>query len=252
MWAVVDAAILRPLPYRDGNALVAVMETHPQRGLMAVTPANFLDWTTRVRSLQNVAGEYAIDVSVTAAGRPERVAGTKVTERFFDLWGVAPAVGRFLQPNDFAGQHRVVVLGHALWARQFGGDPRFIGALVHIDGEAYAVVGVMPGSFRTVGNAEIWIPWMMSADEQRERRFHLVSTIGRLRRGRSAAEAESELDTIYRQLETDYPETTAQHRHVLLAMFVSRLNGARHRLRRRRRSRAPSALQRSGCSASRS
>jgi putative ABC transport system permease protein len=209
MWAVVDAAILRPLPYRDGDALVAVMETHPQRGLMAVTPANFLDWTTRVRSLQNVAGEYAIDVSVTAAGLPERVAGTKVTERFFDLWGVPPAVGRFLQPNDFAGQHRVVVLGHALWARQFGGDPGVIGALVRIDGEAYAVVGVMPGSFRTVGNAEIWIPWMMSADEQRERRFHLVSTIGRLRTGRSAAEAESELDTIYRQLETDYPDTTA-------------------------------------------
>jgi predicted permease len=210
MWAVVDAAVLRPLPYRDGNALVAVMETHPQRGLMAVTPANFLDWSTRVKSLQNVAGEYAIDVSVSGAGLPERVPGTRVTERFFDLWGVPPSVGRILQPSDFAGRRRVVVLGHALWARHFGGDPKVIGALIHIDGEAYTVIGVMPASFRTVGNAEVWVPWTMSADEQRERRFHLVGTIGRLRGGRSAAEAESELDTIYRQLEADYPETTAQ------------------------------------------
>jgi hypothetical protein len=125
MWAVIDAAVLRPLPYRDGEALAVVMETHPQRGVMAVTPANFLDWATRVRSLQNVAGEYAVDVSVTGAGLPERVAGTKVTERFFDLWGVPAAVGRNLQANDFTERHRVVVLGHALWARQFGADPRF-------------------------------------------------------------------------------------------------------------------------------
>ncbi len=133
MWAVVDAAMLRPLPYRDGDALVAVMETHPQRGLMAVTPANFLDWATRVKNLENVAGGYAIDASLSSVGLPERVIGTKVTERFFDVWGVPPAVGRVLQLNDFAAQRRVAVLGHALWRRQFDGDPHVVGALVHID-----------------------------------------------------------------------------------------------------------------------
>jgi predicted permease len=189
---------------------MVVLETHPQRGLMAVTPANFLDWAARIKSLQNVAGQYAVDVSVTGAGLPERVAGTKVTERFFDLWDVPPALGRVLQRRDFADGHRVAVLGHALWTRHFGGDPGVLGALVRIDGEAYTVVGVMPGSFRNVGNAEIWIPWVMSADEQRERRFHLVGTIARLRSGGSAVEAESELGTIYRQLETDHPETNAK------------------------------------------
>ena len=174
MWAVVDAALLRPLPYRDGAALVAVMETHPQRGLMAVTPANFLDWSTRVRSLQDAAGVYALDVSVAGAGAPERVSGTKVTQQFFDLWGVPPALGRVLQRNDFAAGGRVVVLGRALWARHFNGDVHALGALLRIDGEAYTVVGVMPASFRTIDKAEIWIPWMMSAEEQRERRFHLV------------------------------------------------------------------------------
>jgi len=218
MWAVVDAAVLRPLPYRDGDALVAVMETHPQRGLMAVTPANFLDWATRVKSLENVAGGYAIDVSLSSGGLPERVTGTKVTERFFDVWGVLPAVGRVLQASDFTAHRSVVVLGHALWTRQFGGDPRVVGALVHIDGGAYTVVGVMPASFRTVGHAEIWIPWMMSADEQRERRFHLVGTIARLRSRRSTAEAESELDIIYQQLARDSPETTALWRPRILPL----------------------------------
>ena len=69
MWAVIDAAVLRPLPYRDGRALVVVLEAHPQRGLMAVTPANFLDWATRVKSLQDVSGMYAIDVSVSPSTR---------------------------------------------------------------------------------------------------------------------------------------------------------------------------------------
>ena len=209
MWAVVDAAVLRPLPYRDGAALVAVMEMHPQRGLMAVTPANFLDWANHVESLENVAGGYAIDASVSSVGLPVRASGTKVTERFFDVWGVLPVVGRVLQPSDFAAQRRVVVLGHTLWTRQFSGDSHIVGRIVHIDGEPYTVVGVMPASFQTTGHAEIWIPWIMSADEQRERRFHLVSTIARLRSGRSVGEAESELATIYGRLAIDYPVTTA-------------------------------------------
>jgi predicted permease len=218
MWAVVDAAVIRALPYRDGDAVVAVMETHPQRGLMAVTPANFLDWVGWVRSLQDVAGSYAIDASVSGAGTPERVAGTKVTDRFFQLWGVPPALGRVLASSDFAAQGRVVVLGHAIWQRQFGGDPHVIGAPVRIDGDAYTVVGVMPVSFRTIGRAQIWIPWIMSAEEQRERRFHLVGTVARLRGERTRAEAESELEIIYQQLATDHPATNADWRPRVLPL----------------------------------
>src|SRR5438034_5594366 len=118
MWAVVDAALLRPLPYRDGGALVAVLEMHPQRGLMAVTPANFLDWSTRVTNLQDVAGMYSIDASLAGGSPAERVAGSKVTERFFEVGGVTPTLGRVLQHSDFAIGHRVVVLGHALCGRR--------------------------------------------------------------------------------------------------------------------------------------
>ena len=209
MWAVVDAALLRPLPYRDGDALVVVMESHPQRGLMAVTPANFLDWSPRVTRLHDVAGTYSIDASLAGARVPERVAGAKVTERFFDLWGVPAAFGRTLQPEDFVSRRRVVMLGHGLWERQFGGDRHVVGAVVRVDGEPYTVVGVMPRSFRTIGGAQIWIPWIMSPDEQRERRFHLVSTVARLCNGCTSADADGELAVMYRQLATDHPDTVA-------------------------------------------
>jgi putative ABC transport system permease protein len=212
MWAVVDAAILRPLPYREDGALVAVMESHPQRGLMAVAPANFFEWSTRIKSLESVAGGYPIDVSLSSGGQPERVSGTKVTERFFDVWGVPPLLGRVFQPTDFAREERIAVLGYALWAAHFGRDFQVIGKVIHVDDEVYTVVGVMPPRFRTPGQAEVWIPWKMSADERRERRFHLISTVARLARGHLAADAEGELVTAYRRLAIDHPEADPQWR----------------------------------------
>ena len=83
LWAVIDAVALRPLPYRDGDRLVMVMESHPARGLMVVTPANFLDWEGRVQALQDVAGTGGLEASVVGHGAAVRVIGTRVTERFF-------------------------------------------------------------------------------------------------------------------------------------------------------------------------
>ena len=212
MWAVVDAALLRPLPYRDGGALVSVLERHPARGRMAVTPANFLDWAPRASHLQDVSGEYTVDVSLTAAGPPERVAGAQVTERFFNLWGVPPALGRAFDASDFATDGRVAVLGDSLWSRQFNRHPGVVGARVRVDGDSYTVIGVMPPGFRTVGHSQLWIPWRMSPDEQRERRFHLIATVARLRDRASVGAAQTELELLYRQLETDHVETTGWER----------------------------------------
>jgi hypothetical protein len=110
MWAVVDAAILRPLPYRDGDAVVSVMETHPQRGLMAVTPANFLDWAARVKSLEAVAGAYAIEGE--SFRRWDAGTGDRHQSHGWILrcLGRTAGVGARLQPGDFASRQRVVVL----------------------------------------------------------------------------------------------------------------------------------------------
>jgi putative ABC transport system permease protein len=208
-WAVVDAMLLRPLPYRDDAAIIMVTEIHPQRGMMAVTPANFLDWSTRVRTIQDVTGVRVVDISIAGRGLPQRIEGSEVTERFFDLLGVPAALGRVLQTTDFHRRERVAVIGNQLWTSQFSADPHVIGNQVKIDGEPFTVVGVMPRNFRTTEKAEIWIPWVMSADERRERRFHLVGAMARLRERQTIADAQRELDALYRNLQIEYPSTTA-------------------------------------------
>src|SRR5438094_960507 len=166
MWAVIDAVAIRPLPYPDAQQLVAVMEVHPVRGRMSVTPANFLDWTRQVSTLQATAGFGGIEASVVTTGDPVRLLGTKVTPGFFDVFRVAPEKGREFHADDFRGDGRVVVISHQVWRRQFGGDPNAIGAPLHIDGTAYTVVGVMPRDFKTIGNSELWVPWIMSPEER--------------------------------------------------------------------------------------
>lgn len=207
MWAVIDAALLRPLPFKDGDAVVFVMEDHPQRGFMAVTPANFLDWSSRIESLEAVAATNAIDASIAGAELPQRASGSRVTERFFDVLGVPPAHGRVLQADDVAAGGRVVVVSDGLWTRVFGADPNIIGAPIRIDGEAYTVVGVMPPTLRALGGEELWTPWVMSEEERGERRFHLAGVVARLRAGRTVDDAERELRSIYQELETEHPET---------------------------------------------
>lgn len=117
LWAVVDAVALRPLPYPDAHRLVAVMESHPERGLMSVTAANFWDWSARVHALPHVAGLGHLEASLAGSGEPVRVVGTKVTDAFFDVMAVVPSVGRAFGDADFRGDGRVVIVSDGLWER---------------------------------------------------------------------------------------------------------------------------------------
>jgi predicted permease len=209
MWAVIDAVALRPLPYRDGDRLVAVMEIHPERGLMAVTPANFLDWMNRVTSLQDATALSSLEASVVGQGVAVRVIGSKVTEPFFELVGVPPVLGRGLNASDFQAGRHAAVIDHGLWSRLFQSNPDIVGTTIVIDGLAHTVVGVMPRGFKTIGKAEIWVPWIMSPAERAERRFHLAGVMARLRPHRAVRDAEEELRGVYRQLQAEHPDATA-------------------------------------------
>lgn len=210
LWAVVDAVALRPLPYPDAQQLVAVMESHPERGLLSVTPANFLDWSSRVRTLPHVAGLGSLDASLSGQGDPVRVVGTKVTDGFFAVVAVAPAVGRAFAEADFRGDGGVVIISDRLWERQFGRAREVLGTPVLLDGVAHTLVGVMPRSFKTIGHSDVWVPWIMTAQERAERRFHMVGVMARLRPGQTAVIAERELQAVYGQLAADHPETTGR------------------------------------------
>ena len=122
LWAVVDAVALRPLRYPDAHELVAVMERHPERGLMSVTPANFWDWSSRLPAFSDVVGLGSLEASLAGRGTPLRVTGTKVTERFFDVLGVAPAIGRPFGDDDFRSDGRAV--DHQPTGSGIGSSPR--------------------------------------------------------------------------------------------------------------------------------
>jgi putative ABC transport system permease protein len=208
LWAVVDAVALRPLPYPAAQQLVAVMESHPERGLMSVTAANFWDWSPRVHALPHVAGLGGVEASLAGSGEPVRVVGTKVTNAFFDVMAVAPAIGRAFGEADFAGDGRVVIISDRLWERQFNRRPDALGTAVLLDGVAHTLVAVMPRLFKTIGNSDVWLPWIMTAPERVERRFHMVGVVARLNAALTAVDAERELQSLYRQLAADHPETT--------------------------------------------
>jgi putative ABC transport system permease protein len=208
LWAVVDAVALRPLPYPNAHELVAVMERHPERGLMSVTAANFWDWSPRVVAFQSVVGLGLLESSLVARGAATRIVGTRVTEPFFDVVGIVPALGRRFTAEDFGGARRVAVLSDSVWTRTFGRAPDAIGATVLLDGEEHTVVGVMPRTFKPLGPSDVWVPWVMSPEERRERRFHMVGVLARLRPGGTAVEAERELRAAYRALSLAHPDTT--------------------------------------------
>jgi len=208
LWAVVDAVALRPLPYPNAHEVVAVMEVHPERGRMSVTAANFWDWSSQVCALPRVAGLGGVEASLVAAGEPVRVVGTKVTDAFFAVMGVLPAIGRPFGDADFRDDGRVAIISDGLWERQFQRRAGALGTSVLVDGTAYTLVGVMPRSFKTVGNPDLWLPWIMTAPERADRRFHMVGVVARLASGTTADVAERELQSRYRQLAVEHPQTT--------------------------------------------
>jgi putative ABC transport system permease protein len=246
LWAVVDAALLRPLPYPHPERLVVVLESHPQRGLMAVAPANFGDWVDAVDSFEEAAGVLTSDVSVVAAasvprpdlqvGRapatsgPQRVAAMRVTSRFFDVIGTQPRLGRGLVADDLETDARAVVISHRLWIGLIGSSPEVLGTTIDVDGEPFTVVGVMPSGFRMPDNPDLWVPWVMTSSEWSERRFHSILGLARLRAGRSPAAAERELATIYSRLEADHPATNREWRARVLDLRTLMLGDANRSL----------------------
>ena len=208
MWAIVDAAFLRPLPLPDPDRIVVVFETHPQRGDMSVAARNFLDWSPQVKSFSALGGQQAVDVNLGTSGGAQRLSGVKVTPGYFDVWQVPALRGRTLTPADFAGDVRVVVLSARVWRQAFGASESLVGTTVRIDGEPHTVVGIMSPEASLVGQSDVWTPWVFSSTQLAERRFHEVGTFARLRAGVSAAEASAELSTAYARLAADHPDTT--------------------------------------------
>jgi putative ABC transport system permease protein len=216
MFSVVDAVVLRPLPYENPEGLVMVWETYAPSGFdeMFASAPDFLDWREQNQVFEHIAALQSGSVNLTGSGDPERVRAWSVSPSFFQILGVDASLGRhFLPEEENEGRHQVVVLSHGFWKRKLGADPSAVGRVVTLDGSPYTMVGVMPPGFEFPPGfppTDLWRPKSFGPKDQENRRNHNLSVIARLKSGVSLARAQAEMSVLADNLETAFPSSNEE------------------------------------------
>ena len=214
VFSALDQTVIRPLPYADSGRLAMLWEDFSAFGSAKnrVSPATFLDWRRRAGTFDQLAASAGPgDVDLSGGGRPEQVLGLRVTANLLPLLGVAPLVGRTFASNEEGPDARVVVLSYRLWQRRFGGDPSLAGRPVVMNGQSYTVIGIMPRGFAYPDrDTEVWLPLALSPQLLARRNSHFLKVVGRLRRGRTLAEAQSDMQAVAAQLAREFPATNGR------------------------------------------
>jgi macrolide transport system ATP-binding/permease protein len=205
IFGFVDAALIKPLPYRDQSRVVAVFESSPGAARSIVSYLDFTDWKT-FNTVFSSIDAYALNggFTLTAAKGAERVPGTRVSPGFFRTLGVTPALGR-----DFSGAPNTVILSYAAWQKRFAGRPDVLGRAVTLNGAPSTIIGVLPRDFHFApyGGAEFWGTLRSSDPCERVRGCHNLTTIARLKDGISIETASADMQSIARQLRRQYPDS---------------------------------------------
>ena len=238
IFSLVDAVMLKPLPYPQPDRLISLWEStvagtsesgaaRPAIDRLSVSVANYVDYT-RLTSYTGLAGYTSESLNLTNSGAPERLSGERVTASYFDVLGARVAIGRpLLSADEPETAARVVVLSDALWRRRFGANPAIVGTSITLDAEPWEVVGVMPPDFRGVtafqaatNITEFWVaprfPPDLLTDEGRG--DHEIGVVGRLRDGVAVEAANRELSDVSARLSAAFPKTNARTRAAVGAL----------------------------------
>src|SRR5919112_9218 len=208
IFSVVNAVLLRPLPYPGAERVVAFDGVNPSKGIKEsnMSAPDFADWQTQARSFEALAIYAQGGTNLTGADEPERVTAAWVGPDFFRVIGVGAARGRALLPEDDRPGGVAVVISHGLWQRRFGSDPGAVGRRAELSGRSYEIVGVMPAGFDFPQRAQVWGPLQLDvAKEPRDNRSY--SVVGRLREGVTLEAAQAEMDALTARLALSYPVT---------------------------------------------
>ncbi len=209
IFSVVNAALLRPLPYLQPEQLVLIEERGRNMATMSVAYPNFLDYREQNQVCARMAAFRWRSMDLTGVGEPERLSGVEVSAGFFETLGISPLHGRAMRPEeDVDGAQPVVVIGHDLWARRFNSDPNLVGGNVTLNGIAYTVIGVMPAGFRFLGDAQLWTPLGLRARSLMDRGDHQeLTALARLKPGVGLDQARADLGAVARRLELQYKDS---------------------------------------------
>ena len=235
IFSVVNAVLLRPLPFPNSDALMSVFEKDTNRGVLrgSYSYPNFFDLRDQTRVFEHIAAYHDNDFIITGSGEPVRVLGGMVTADLFPALGVAPRLGRnFTQAEDKpAEMGRVVILSERFFARHFNSNAAILNQPITLNGESYTVIGVMPPGFEFPIQNEPFELWTTIADDSSgrspitaQRGAHFLNVIGRLKPGVSQTQAQAEVDTIAQRLEQQYPDTNT-HKGIRVESALTALVG---------------------------
>ena len=212
MFSIVETVLLRPLPYPDPNQLISVSEVNEATGAGAsASYPDFLDWQEQSAKFCRLSAHEAKIFDLTGRSEPRQLAGDFVSPNFFEVLGVGAELGRTLAAASIPNE---VVLSHRVFARDFAGDPRIVGTLCRLDGEAYRIAGVMPARFDYPKDADVWVSTTSTrADIQEETRVRGsrgFTVLGRLNPRVELNQAQTEMHVIAQRLASKYPDDRDQ------------------------------------------
>lgn len=213
-FSVADFVLVRPLPFKDPHELVRLCEGPREGGgwgcMNELSPANYRDVAASTRSFQSWGAFTGASVNLVGTGEPVRIEAQRVTAQVLPILGVPPLMGRLFDSTrvEDAGS---VVISHALWQTQFGGDDQILTRTLQLDGAPYSVIGIMPSGFRFPSdNVSLWLPLTLREEDFANRTNTYLQAVGRLQRGVSIEQGRAELTALFTRLARDYPETNEE------------------------------------------
>ena len=211
IFSVINAVLLRPLPYRDPARLVLLSERTPNFPILSTSYLNFKDWRDQAHTFESVGAIRNLNMTLTGTGEAERLPAQMATSNIFDMLGIRPALGRpFTAQEDGPGGAPVVLISNSLWQRRFSSSPQVVGQPLTLDNKPYTIIGVLPAATQILQQAPDFIlplePWARTLPDDRS--WHPgILPLARLAPGVTLEQAPAEMTTIARRLEQQYPET---------------------------------------------
>lgn len=209
IFSIVDTVLVKPLPYRNGDQIVSVLDGNSAKNEREslISPARLADWARLATAFDAISGIYIENVTDTSLSEPERLAGRRVAPGYFSVFSMPPLAGRtFLPAEEKFGGPQAAVISEGVWTRRYHRDPRVIGAHLLLSGAAYTIVGVLPKEFATPA-IDVWMPAQIPPGLMQIRQARFFSGVGRMKPGVTIQQATADLARVCQRLAEIYPTT---------------------------------------------
>ncbi len=227
IFSVINAVLLRPLPYHEPERIAVVRETYGDGLVGTVSGPNFLDWRARNRVFERLAAYRVRSLTVLGDGDPEDVAVAMVSADFFAMLGVPVAAGRGFSPGEDQGIGTAAVLSDGFWRTRYGSDPEVLGRTLRLGGQPYRIVGIASPGLTFPGRAQVWVPLELGVDRAADRASHSYDVLGRLRPGVSRDQAHDDLARVAAELAREFLGTNRGRSVVVVPLTTDTLGAVR-------------------------